>query len=481
MQLVYLPFVRRWWQQAAVGIAFPLAITMVVIATESGTTASAAMYYLVGVVFAVIFGRLLAGLLASALSFLGLNYFFTPPFGTFRVQKPEDVVALFGFLMVASLVATLLTEALEQHSRVERREREALLLYRISSRLLSRDRLDEVLSEVPKELVELFGLRACELELAGEGGNGAHLSRAGGQIAAGTPVSSIELGTDSATYGVIRLFPASDRRLSNTEEDLVRVFATQVALAVEAARLDQRTREAQNEAEVSRIRAALFSSVTHDLKTPLSSVKAAATSLLEEGVEFDKARQTDLLQTIVEETDRLNRLISNILQLTRVRAEALSPSKVSVPIEEVIVSVLSRLDAGFASKGITVKVHVREDVPPIPMDVLQIDQVLSNILENASRYAPPGTDVVIRAGRWQSWAEVLVADRGPGIAEADREKVFDEFYRGGSREGGGTGLGLSIVRSIVAAHGGSVWVEGTLGGGATIGFRLPLPSGAPGR
>lgn len=479
-RLLYVRSVTHRWQQVAVGVALPVAGTLVGRLT-SATTASAAVYYLVAVVFTAMFAGLFGGLLASFLSFLGMNYFFTPPFGTLRVQKPEDVIALFGFLMVASLVATLLTEALEQRARAERRERETLMLYQLSSGLLSRDRLEQTLGRVPRDLAELFDLSGCELELTNGGSSSApgNLYRAGGKGRPETMPSSIELRTDTDTYGVIRLFPRAQRVLSWDEEDLVRVFATQVALAVEAARLDENTRVAKNEAEVSRIRAALFSSVTHDLKTPLSSVKAAATSLLEKGVEFDRDRQTDLLLTIVEETDRLNRLISNILQLTRVRAGALAPRKVPTPIEDVILSVLSRLDGLLASKDLKVGVKVRDDVPSVPMDVLQIDQAMSNILENAMRYAPHGTDVEIRAGRWQSWVEVLVADRGRGIGKQDREKIFEEFYSSDGRDGGSSGLGLAIVRAIVEAHGGSTWAEETPGGGATIGFRLPLTAEVP--
>lgn len=434
------------------------------------------MYYLLAVVVAAFVGRFWGSLVAAFGSFLGLNFFFTPPFGTFYAAKFEDLIALFVFLVVASLVATLLTEVLEQRTRAERRERETHLLYQLSSGLLSRQQLDAVLGQVARDLTDLFDLELCEVKLVENDGIGGHQMPRGGE--GGGNFTDIELKTEAHDYGVLRLHPTQDRVLSSVERDLARAFATQVALAVEAARLDDETRQARAEAEVSRIRAALFSSVTHDLKTPLSSVKAAASSLLEEGVEFDSERRSELLRTIVEETDRLNRLISNLLQLSRLRAGVLLPRKTATPIRDVIESVLSRLGRAFESQEVGIQVRVRDDTPSLPMDVLQVDQALSNILENAARYAPRGSDIRIDVRRWQSWVEVNVSDKGPGIRSEEREKVFEEFYRSESGDSkGSAGLGLAIVRAIVSAHGGSSWAAETPGGGATIGFRLPLANG----
>lgn len=476
-RLLYLPSIRNRGLQVLVGFAFPLAATLVVRILPGITTAAAAIFYLLVVVMAALVGRFWGGLLASAMSFLGLNFFFTSPTGTFRVGKVEDVVALVAFLLIAALIATLLTEVLEQRTRAERRERETSLLYELSSGLLSREHMDGVLDQVEKDLTDLFDLSGCELELLNPKMKlGSPQSRAmtGGPAEAQSFIE-IPLRTERARYGVLRLYDKQDRTLTDSDKDVARAFATQVALAAEAASLDEQTRKAHGEAEASKIRAALFSSVTHDLKTPLSSVMAAATSLLEEGVEFDNERRTILLRTIVEETSRLNRLISNLLQLSRLRAGMLMPHKISTPIDDVIEAVVARLGGMFADRSLSLKIKVREDMRPVPMDVLQIDQVLSNILENAARYAPSGSDIEIRARQWQSWVEVLVSDQGPGIAHHNRELVFKEFYRGDGGESMGTsGLGLAIVRAIVTAHGGDAWIADTPGGGATVGFRLPL-------
>ncbi|MGH2771553.1 MAG: ATP-binding protein [Actinomycetota bacterium] len=465
-RLLYLRPIRGRAFRIAFALGLTTVVTLVGKGASSTTTTSAAMYYLLAVVVSSFLGSLWGGLTAALGSFLALNFFFTPPFGTFRVAKVDDLIALFVFFVVASLVAALLAEVLEQRTRAERRERETSLLYQLSSNLLSRERLDAALNQVAKDLTDLFDLQSSKVVLRNQDS---------GTPAESNSLSRVELRTGANSYGYLHLYPKEDRALNEIELDLARAFATQVALAVEAARLNEESRRARDEAEVSRIRAALFSSVTHDLKTPLSVVKASASSLLEEGVVFDPERRHELLKTIVEETDRLNRLISNLLQLSRLRAGVLIPHKTPTPIGDVIASVLARLGSFLDEKNIVIETQIREDLPSVPMDVIQIDQALSNVLENARRYAPSGTSVKLIARPWQSWIEVLVADRGRGIPAAEREKVFEEFYRGEKGDSkGNAGLGLAIVKAIVTAHGGSVWVEETPGGGATIGFRLPL-------
>ena len=161
------------------------------------------------------------------------------------------------------------------------------------------------------------------------------------------------------------------------------------------------------------------------------------------------------------------------MDLSRLRAGALTPSKDAIPFDELVSSVIGRLRVQL--EGRSVRVQIREDIPPVPMDVVQMDQVLTNLIENAARFSPTGTEIVLKAVRWERLLEVKVSDHGPGIPSEDRSRVFDEFYRkdvGGRR--GGTGLGLAIARAIVTAHGGSMWIEDTPGGGTTVGFRLPL-------
>jgi len=289
----------------------------------------------------------------------------------------------------------------------------------------------------------------------------------------GTAIPPVPLRAEGQLVGHIEMAGGPATIIGDPERQVLETFAGQLALALERARLGEEAERAQLEAETSRIRAALFSSVTHDLRTPLASITASASSLLEEGVPFSEGQRQELLRTILEESERLNRLVANLMDLSRMKSGALLPQPEPVPIEDLVTSVVRRLHPALA--GRTVRTRLREDIPPVAMDVVQMDQVLTNLLENAVRYSAPGSEIAVSASRWQDMVEVRVSDRGPGIAPTDRDLVFEEFYRRdveGRR--GGTGLGLAIARAVVAAHGGSIWIEDTPGGGATVGFRLPF-------
>jgi two-component system sensor histidine kinase KdpD len=459
---------------AAVGLpALATGVASLSVLKSPTSETNAALLYLLSVVAAALIGGLRGGLIASFLSFLGLNFFFTPPLRTFAVAKGEDLLALFAFLAVSILVATLLTRTVDQRMRAERGEHEARLLYRISSRLLGGAPLPSVLGQFAGDLLELLGLARCEVYTLRLDGSLVMAAWAGSPPEAAAVGVAVPLRTERGTFGQVKMFPKPSVDLGQRELELAEAFAGQLALAVEAAVLAEQTRASRAEAEASRVRAALFSSVTHDLRTPLASIKAAATSLLDQGVTFDEVQREDLLSTIAEESDRLNRLIANLLDLSRLRAGALVPEKTAAPVEDVVEAAVHRLQRRWKDVGI--RIRVPETIPLVPMDLMQIDQVVSNLLENAVKYASNGTPIEVRAAADGPWVEVAVSDRGPGIPPEDRERVFQEFFRRDTGGGqGGVGLGLAISRAIVEAHGGSMWVGDTPGGGATISFRLPL-------
>jgi two-component system sensor histidine kinase KdpD len=269
--------------------------------------------------------------------------------------------------------------------------------------------------------------------------------------------------------------PDGAAELGPSERALLNALAAQAALALERERLDAEARNARLDAEASQTRAALFSSVTHDLKTPLASIKAGVTSLLERGVVYDAAQQQELLGAMLEETDRLNRLVGNLLNLARMRAGALVPSKQLVPFDDVVEAVLTRLRTLLAP--FKIRTMIRPDAPAIWIDPIQMDQVLTNLIENAARYSPAGGEILIAVAPLRDGIQVRVADEGPGIAAEERERMFEAFARG---PGGGSGLGLSIARAIVTAHDGRIWAEGTPAGGTAIVAELPLGKPAEG-
>jgi two-component system sensor histidine kinase KdpD len=429
--------------------------------------------YLLGVVVAAALGGALAGITASILCFLSLNYFFTEPRYTFRVANDDDVVALAVFLVVALIVGSLVSRALAERARAVRKEREARLLGYIATKVMSGAPLEEVLRDLADTLVENLRLAGCEL--TGRLGAQAFAVRSGRMDQFGPGSTAVPLRAGESDLGTLTVLPA-EGGLAPDDARLLESAARQLSIALERAALDAQIEEARLAAQTNEVRAALFSAVTHDLRTPLASIKAGVTSLLQEDIAMDDGQRRELLTTVLEETDRLNRLLGNLLELAKVRAGALVPAKEPTAMDEVVASVLHRM--GSSLEGVRVRTILRE-TPEIPVDPVQIDQVLTNLLENAARHSPPRGEVVVSVTPWQRSVQVRVADQGPGIPEAERERVFEAFYRRDDSGRTGSGLGLAIARAIVLAHGGKIWIEGAPSGGTAVVFELPLPSPAP--
>ena len=226
------------------------------------------------------------------------------------------------------------------------------------------------------------------------------------------------------------------------------------------------------------MRRALLSAVSHDFRTPLASIKASLTAITgdRDDALLTGPEALELLRTAIEETERLERLVANLLDLTRIRSGSLAPERVHIPVEELVEDAIAGLRAPLAEHP--VEVMIRADVPLVDVDPVQVEQVFRNVLQNAAKFAPDGTPIRIAASRWQDAVEVRVSDRGPGIDPPDREAVFEEFFRSGDGREAGTGLGLAVARAIVGANGGAIWAEETPGGGATLVVRLPAVADA---
>jgi two-component system, OmpR family, sensor histidine kinase KdpD len=460
-----------------VSIASPAIALGVALLAQPERQLGAVSVFLLAVVVASVVGGIWAGVGSSVLGFLAINYFFTEPLHTLRVHNRDDVVALVVFLVVALLVGWVVSRAVSDRDRATRREREARLLNLFATKALSGEPLERVLNDLGAALVDALRLASCSIT-ATAAGRSYDVRRSRPDTITGAtievPIRSGEIafGTLTASRPAPEEFVAEDRRL-------IEAAASQVAVYLERARLDAEIAAARLDVERSQARAALFSSVTHDLRTPLASIKTAVTSLLQVDVRFDPAQARELLQTVLEETDRLNRLVGNILGLAQVRSGALVPVKEPTALDEVVESVLHRLEPTLG--GVNVRTIFR-DAPDVPVDPVLIDQVLSNLLENAVRFSPPHGEVTISVAPWRSGVQVRVADQGPGIAPADRERVFDAFTQLGSAAPdatGGSGLGLAISRAIVLAHGGRIWIEGTPAGGTAVAFELPVRVAAP--
>ncbi|HEX2031616.1 MAG TPA: ATP-binding protein [Actinomycetota bacterium] len=426
----------------------------------------AALVYVLAVAGASAAGGLTAGLAASVLSFFGLNFFFTPPLHTLSVERTDDLAALAVFLAVSAIVGTLLSRALDQRARAERREREARLLHHVATRLLSGDALEDVLERFGRAITDLLALARCELRA--EPLRRTIVVQGESEVEGGREVVSMAAGGREAGQVVAVLPPG--RQLLEEERSVIATFAGQMGLALEGARLAGEADRARMDAEKNRLRAALFSSVTHDLRTPLASITASVTTLQGVGDDLGQHDRRDLLETIRQEAERLNRLVGNLMHLSQIRAGALTPEKVRADLDELIEGVVARLRPVLRQHRI--RLVLREGLPSVPMDVVQMDQALTNLLENAARFAPPGSEIAVYAARFRDEVEARVSDRGPGIPAEERERVMEPFVRGEAT--GGTGLGLSIARAIVESHGGRIWIRDTPGGGTTVVFRLPL-------
>lgn len=456
-------------RQITGAVAGPAAVTLLALPSSHPPTAVVAVLYVLAVVIASRLGGAPSGVAASLFSFLSLNFFFTPPLHTFVVAAPEDLVALFVFLVASVIVGLLLSSAVDAKSKAEHRELEARLLNGLATRLLSGDATEKVLTGFAEGVCDLFDISRCRISTAF-----APTVDVGRADVIGQP-QQISLKARGEEIGEIEIWGGARSRLADDEQAIVESLATQLAVALEGMRLTVEVRRAELEARASQVKAALFSGVTHDVKTPLAAIMAAVTSLID-GRGFSDQERREHLDTIKQEAERLHRVVNNLLEVARLRAGGFIVDKVPSPVDELMESVLNRLRPLL--DGRPVEIRVAEDVPEVPMDVVQIDQVLTNLVENAIKFTPSGTPISLQAVGNSETVRVTVFDRGPGIPKDDRARIFEPFERGDG-SASGTGLGLTISGAIIAAHGGRMWVSDNPQGGAAFTFELPCGVDSP--
>jgi len=261
-------------------------------------------------------------------------------------------------------------------------------------------------------------------------------------------------------------------RVLDTPEQrhLLETFASQIALAIERGLLAEEAQAAHVSAEAERLRNALLSSVSHDLRTPLASITGGVSSLLESGDSLDAETQRELLRAVHEEAERLNRLVQNLLEMTRLESGSVQVRKDWHSIEELVGAALGRFNRRLGQRPIVTRIPA--DLPLVALDPVLIEQVLVNLLDNALKYTPPESPIEIAARVEGDGVTVEVADRGPGLPPGEERRVFDKFYRGRAVADRGVGLGLAICQGIVEAHGGRIWAENRPGGGVALRFTL---------
>jgi two-component system sensor histidine kinase KdpD len=463
--------------------------------------ANLVMVYLLGiVVVATRYGRG-PSLMASILSVAALDFFFVPPVFTFAVT---DVRYLFTFMVM--LIVGLVTSSLAVRIRMQaeaarHREQRTAALYAMSRELASTRGLDELMTIAVRHISEVF--RSQTVMLLPAASEGGLASWAGGQFTLdsnelgvakwvhehhqpaglgtatlpGATALYLPLQAPRGPVGVLGVRPA-DRHALDSPDQLhqLETFANQTALAIERAHLADEAQDAQVRIETERLRNSLLSSVSHDLRTPLATITGAATTILENGAKLDAKTRQDLLESVREEAERLNRLVQNLLEMTRLESGALQLRRDWHPLEEVIGAALSRLSKQLADRR--VDTHVPSDLPLVPIDDVLIEQVLVNLLDNAVKYTPHSSPIRILATATDEAVTVEVADHGPGLPRGEEDKVFDKFYRG-LASGRGAGLGLAICQGIVKAHGGHIWAQNLPEGGVAFLFTLPLAGKPP--
>jgi K+-sensing histidine kinase KdpD len=387
------------------------------------------------------------------------------------------------------------------------------MLAELNAALIGDVTLDAILARVAERVVTVYGAKGCRVLVTGEGGelrtgavfpvtigtdpdrNGQAMAewaminrqpvgrgrrksriasrRLGAtEPASGADVLYLPIMTSGRVAGVLEVIgrPGS-APYSWEDEQTLTTFVDQAALALERARLSSEAARASALAHSDDLKTALLAAVSHDLRTPLASIKAAATSLLDDSVEWDPETLRDLLTAIDEETDRLTLMVNNLLDLSRIEGGALRPQKDWYDIDELISDVQHRLEPRLASHPLTIQ--VQPDLPPLRFDYVQIAQVLVNLLENAVKHTPAGTPIDVTARQVPEAIEISVQDQGEGILREHQMHLFDKFYRANTATSG-SGIGLSISKGLVEAHGGTISVESDLGAGTTFRFTLPL-------
>jgi two-component system, OmpR family, sensor histidine kinase KdpD len=462
------------------------------------------MVYLLGViVVATRYGRG-PSLLASLLSVGAFDFFFVPPYFTFAVSDTQYFITFSVMLIVAVVIGGLAARIRAQAESARERERRMAALYAMSRELASTRGVQGLLAAAIRHITEVFRTRVAVLlpgpdgRLDGAGSVGAEFPMDTSEVAVSQWVYEhgqvAGQGTDTlpgatglyvpllgsrGTVGVLGLRPSDPRSLQTPEQlHQLETFASQTALAIERARLAEEAEQAQVRAETERLRNSLLSSVSHDLRTPLASITGAASTLLENEARLDAATRRDLLEALHEEADRLNRLVQNLLEMTRLEAGALVPHTAWHSIEEVVGAALGRFGKSLAERPVTTRIPA--ELPLVPMDDVLIEQVLINLIDNAIKYTPPGTPIEVSAEEIGGTVMVEVADRGPGLPPGEERLIFEKFHRTDPAPSvRGAGLGLAICQGIIQAHGGRIWAENRAGGGVALRFALPLKDAPP--
>jgi two-component system, OmpR family, sensor histidine kinase KdpD len=448
----------RWrllWGWLA-GIGGPLLLTPVLAGVDLGL-ANDVLLYLALTVAAALLGGLYPALASAAVGSLLLNWFFTPPVNRITISDPKNIIALAIFVGVALSVASVVDLAARRTHQAARLRAESEILSFLAGDVLRGETSLEALLE---RVRETFGLEsAALLERESDVAPWTCAGRAG----SGPPVERPEdadvdmpIGDHMALALTGRVLPAEDRRV-------LAAFAAQAAVVLDRRRLRAEADQARTLAEGNRIRTALLAAVSHDLRTPLAGIKAAVSSLRSDDVAWSEEDQAELLEGIEEGADRLDHLVGNLLDMSRLQTGTVTPLIREIDLDEVVPMAL--VGVPEAEVGL----DIPETLPMVAVDPGLLERSVANLVENAVKYSPPGGSVLVAASALGDRVEVRIADRGPGVPDEAKDRIFEPFQRyGDAPRGAGVGLGLAVARGFAEAMGGTLDAEDTPGGGLTM-------------
>jgi len=458
------------------------------------------MIFLSAVLFAAVSWGLWPSIFASLLSATVYNFFFIPPIYTFTIATPEEVLSLCIFIVVAILTSQLAGRLRTYAEGAQRRVRTTTALFEFSRKLAASPTLDNLLWAISFHVAAAMQAKVVILlpedgmlaikgsyppeDTLGPAEQGAAQwawdhGEPAGRYSATLPNAEmlfLPLKTGQGTVGVLGIQrEKQETALDPGERRMLDAMVDQAAVAVERANLNEEMRAARVLAETEKLRSALLSSISHDLRTPLAGILGSASSLLSNDVRFSDQARRDLLLTVQEEAERLNRFVGNLLDMTRLESGALQVKRDWTEIADLVGTTLGTVRSRLAGREI--RIDIEPGLPLIRVDFLLFQQVLSNLLDNAGKYAPAGSTVSVRARREDAEVVIEVIDEGPGVPPDDLERIFDKFYRVKrlDRQIAGTGLGLSICRGLVEAHGGRITARSPVSGGRGAAFTIRLP------
>lgn len=457
-------------------------------------TTTIALSYLIVVLLAASYGGLGPGIFASLTGMLCFNYFFLPPVGTLTIQDPQNWIALTAFLLTAFVASKLSSAARLRALEAERHRQEEGNLYELSRAIILTPDPEVATSTIARQVLEIFHLNYCGIFLRKSEGAWDRLS-----VANELQPDSFEPSKDRMREAFLREniqaeVSKNEKRTSlyvplklgvkvigvmvflapQIDRTVVEAIAGLVALALERARFLNELSFTKALEQSDELKSAILASVSHDLRTPLTSIRAAVDSLMEENVQNNPETLREFQWIIREDVERLTHLVENLLEMARIESAGLQLSKQWESVSELFHNVLTR--CANSLKNHRVRIEADEELPLVKIDSRLLSQVLTNLIENAAKYSPDGTEILLRARLEEDNLLIRVTDQGSGIPPEETARIFEKFYRlkePGSRSGG-TGMGLAIARGIVQAHGGTIWVESNPGKGATFICKIPV-------